>query len=88
MQYENENLEKVLSLHENLLDKMRSLEGVQFDLVKLETKLKEAQQEVVNYQTLNQNLSANTNLIIVARSKAMILTFVKDLQAIEFDYKV
>ncbi len=43
MQYEKENLEReVLSLHANLLNKKRSLKGVQFDLVKLETKLKEA----------------------------------------------
>ncbi len=42
----------------------------------------------MNYHTLNQNLNANINLIIVDRSRAMVLKSMEDLQAIEFDYNV
>jgi hypothetical protein len=52
---------------------------MQFDLVKLEIKLKETWQEVMNYHTLNQNLNANIDPIIVDRLRAMVLKSMEDL---------
>ncbi len=52
---------------------------MQSDLVKFEIKLTEAWQEVMNYHTLNQNLSANIDPIIVDRSRAMVLKSMEDL---------
>ncbi len=66
-------------MHENLLDRKRSWENMQFDLVKLEIKLKETWQEVMNYHTLNQNLNANIDPIIVDRLRAMVLKSMEDL---------
>ncbi len=42
----------------------------------------------MNYHTLNQNLNANIDPIIVDRLRAMVLKSMEDLQAIEFDYNV
>ncbi len=61
---------------------------MQYDLIKLEIKLKEAQQEVVNCQTLSHNLSANTDRVIINKSRAVVLKSMKDLQVVEFEYKV
>ncbi len=61
---------------------------MQYDLVKLEIKLKEVQQEVVNCQTLSHNLSANIDHVIINKSRAVVLKSMKDLQVVEFEYKV
>ncbi len=42
----------------------------------------------MNYHTLNQNLNANIDPIIVDRLRAMVLKSMEDLQAIEFDYNI
>jgi hypothetical protein len=75
-------------LHANLLDRKRFLKGVQNDLVKLEIKPKEAQQEVMNCETLNHSLSANIDHVIVTKLRAMVLKSMEDLEVVEFEYKV